>query len=140
MPFSERERLARAIKAAQWRHHRALDARMRALGSTLPQWDTLRAIEAFPGASGHDLAQATFQSDQAFGALANRLVAQGLIERRPGRGRRIEHHLTPAGEALLAEGRREALDVFDASFTRLSAAERRQLLALLDKLSDAPQR
>src|SRR5690348_754285 len=88
--MTDSERLGRAIKAAQWRHHRALDTRLRTIGSTLAQWDTLRAIDMFPGASGHDLAMATFQSDQAFGAMANRLLAQGLITRQPGAGRRIQ--------------------------------------------------
>lgn len=134
--MSELEELARAIKIAQWRHHRALENRMRRLGSTLAQWDTLRAIDTFPGASGHDLAIATFQSDQALGALAHRLLAQNLITRKPGDGRRIEHHLTPTGKALLETGRAEARDVFRISFAGLSAAERAQLITLLDKIED----
>jgi DNA-binding MarR family transcriptional regulator len=133
--LSEIEQLGRAVKTLQWRHHRTLDTRMRALGSTLPQWDTLRAIDMFPGASGHDLAMATFQSDQAFGTLANRLLAQGLITRSPGEGRRIQHHLTDDGKALLEQGRAAAREVFEASFAGLSDDERAQLRALLDKLN-----
>ena len=135
--MTESERLGRAIKVAQWRHHRALDTRLRAIGSTLAQWDTLRAIDMFPGASGHDLAMATFQSDQAFGAMANRLLAQGLITRQPGAGRRIQHHLTPSGKALLEDGRAQALDVFKASFAGLSHDDRKQLQSLLDRIGDA---
>jgi DNA-binding MarR family transcriptional regulator len=133
--MSEIEELARAIKVAQWGHHRALDSRLRTLGSTLAQWDTLRAIDTFPGASGHDLALATFQSDQAFGALANRLLAQGLITRRPGEGRRIQHHLTPKGKALLEAGRAEAHAVFGSSFGGLSTSERAELKTLLAKVA-----
>uniref|UniRef100_UPI00403FF3F9 hypothetical protein n=1 Tax=Streptomyces sp. SS7 TaxID=3108485 RepID=UPI00403FF3F9 len=48
-----------------------------------------------PGAGARELAAATFRSEQALGTLAGRLVAQGLGDRCPGRGRRIEHHLTP---------------------------------------------
>lgn len=128
------EELGRAIKQAQWRHHRALDARLRAIGSTLAQWDALRAIENSPGASAHDLAVATFQSDQAFSTLANRLEARGLIERAPGRGRRIEHRLTPAGESTLAAGQRVAAEVFAESFANLSEDERAHLLALLGRV------
>ena len=134
--MSKIEQLGRAIKVAQWRHHRAIDGRLRALGSTLAQWDTLRAIDTFPGASGHDLAMATFQSDQAFGTLANRLLAQDLITRTPGEGRRIQHHLTPKGKALLEAGRAEARDVFHTSFADLSPDERTLLKTLLDKLED----
>jgi DNA-binding MarR family transcriptional regulator len=129
------EQLGRAIKVAQWRNHRTLDARLRTVGSTLAQWDALRAIGNLPGASAHDLALATFQSDQAFGTLANRLEAQKLIERRPGYGRRIEHHLTPAGEAIVAAGRRVAIEVLTESFADLSEDERTQLLHLLTKLA-----
>ena len=106
------ERLGRAIKQVQWRHHRALDSRLRALGTTLAQWDALRAIANAPAASATSSALATFQSDQAFGTLANRLEAQHLIVRTPGHGRRIEHRLTPAGETLLEQGRGTALQVF----------------------------
>jgi DNA-binding MarR family transcriptional regulator len=128
------EQLGRAIKQAQLRHHRALDTRLHAIGSTLVQWDALRAIANNPGASAHDLAMATFQSDQAFGTLANRLIAQGLIERRPGHGRRIAHHLTPSGEKTLAAGRRVVRQVFAASFADLSDHDREQLLELLGRL------
>ena len=128
------EQLGRAVKVAQSRHHRALDSRLRAAGTSLAQWDALRAISTMPRASGHDLAVATFQTDQAFGTLAGRLEAAALIERRPGRGRRIEHHLTPEGERLLAVGRRVAGDVLARSFAGLGEDERAELLRLLAKV------
>jgi DNA-binding MarR family transcriptional regulator len=114
----------------------ALDTRLHAIGSTLVQWDALRAIANDPGASAHDLAMATFQSDQAFGTLANRLIAQGLIERRPGHGRRIAHYLTPSGEKMLSAGRRVARQLLAASFAKLSDSDREQLVALLGRVAD----
>jgi DNA-binding MarR family transcriptional regulator len=125
------ETLGRAVKQVQYRHHRALDARLAAAGTTLAQWDALRAISRNPGASGHALAVETFQSDQSFGTLANRLAAQDLITRRAGRGRRIEHHLTPAGKKVLRAGRPIAERVFTTSFAQLSEKERSTLLDLL---------
>ena len=127
----ELQALGRAIKQAQYRHHRQLDMRLAAVGTTLAQWDALRAIECQPGASAHDLALFTFQSDQAFGTLANRLLAQHLIERRPGQGRRLEHHLTPAGQALLAAAHPVANEVLGESFAELTEEERGALLGLL---------
>lgn len=127
--------LGRAIKQAQYKHHRALDTRLGKIGTTLTQWDALRTIDRQPGASAHHLALATFQTDQAFGTLANRLEAQGLIERRPGYGRRIEHHLTPAGQATLAAGHPIANEVLGASFAHLSEEERSILLDLLEKIT-----
>jgi len=129
--MADLETLGRRIKQVQYRHHRALDAGLSAVGTTLAQWDALRAIGRFPGASAHTLAVETFQSDQSFGALANRLATKGLIERRPGRGRRIEHRLTPAGTKILAAGHPVAQAFFKSSFADLSKKERSTLLALL---------
>jgi DNA-binding MarR family transcriptional regulator len=129
--MADLETLGRRIKQVQYRHHHALDAGLATVGTTLAQWDALRAIGRMPGASAHTLAVETFQTDQSFGALANRLATKGLIERRPGRGRRIEHHLTPAGAKTLAVGRPVAEAVFRSSFADLSEKERSTLLALL---------
>src|SRR5690242_2594356 len=123
--------LGRVVKQVQYRHHRALDAGLAAAGTTLAQWDALRAIERQPGASAHALAVATFQSDQAFGTLASRLEAQKLIERRPGHGQRIEHYLTAAGLNTLSLGHVIADDVLRASFANLSEDQRATLLDLL---------
>ena len=49
------ERLGRAVKQAQHRQHRAADAALNAIGTTIVQWDALRAIGRMPGASAHDL-------------------------------------------------------------------------------------
>ncbi len=128
------EELGRAVKEAQYRHHRALDTRLTAVGTTLAQWDALRAIARTPAASAHELAVATFQGDQSFGTLASRLAAQHLIERRPGRGRRIEHHLTETGEQVLRAGRTVTRDVLAASFGPLDERERATLLGLLRRI------
>lgn len=127
--------LGRAVKQAQYRQHRALDSALSAVGTTLAQWDALRAIGRLPGASGRELAAATFQSEQSFGALVGRLAAQGLVERRPGRGRRIGHHLTPSGEQVLAAGHRVADEVLATCFSALSGADRATLLDLLRRLN-----
>lgn len=131
------EVLGRLVKQVQWRHHRTLDARMRAHGMTLVQWDALRAIASEPGASARALAAATFQSEQSFGEMAGRMERAGLITRTPGGGRRIDHHLTAEGERLLAVGRGEARTVFRGSLGVLSAAEREVLRDLLQRVYDA---
>ncbi len=126
--------LARAVKQVQYRQHRALETRLSAIGTTLAQWDALRAISRSPGASARTLAAVTFQSEQAFGTLAGRLVAQGLVERRPGHGRRIEHHLTPSGEEILGAGHRIADEVLATCYSALSEKDRTTLLDLLQRL------
>ena len=127
--------LGRAVKQAQYRQHRALDSALTTVGSTLAQWDALRAISRTPGASARELAAVTFQTEQAFGALVGRLTAQDLVERRPGHGRRIEHHLTPAGERILKAGHKVADEVLAEAFAPLPEPDRARLLDLLQRLN-----
>ncbi|GLW71482.1 MarR family transcriptional regulator [Kitasatospora phosalacinea] len=127
--------LGRAVKQVQYRQHRALDTALAAVGTTLAQWDALRAVARRPGASARELAAVTFQTEQSFGTLAGRLVAQGLIVRDPGRGRRLEHRLTPAGERVLAAGEQVADEVLTAHFAPLPAEDRATLLRLLHALT-----
>ena len=99
------------------------------------------ASHRHPNASSHRLAQLTFQTDQSFGALANRLVARGLINRVTGPGRALRRCLTPAGEALLSEDYPVYNEVLSKSFSPLSSTERDTLYDLLTRLlhgSDAP--
>ena len=124
----------RLLKRAQYRNHRAADRALAAIGTTLVQWDALRAIDEAPSSSAHALAVATFQSDQSFGTLAARLVAQGLVERAPGRGRRVEHRLTDAGRQMLAAGQAVTAEVTARSFAELSAAELDTLHTLLERV------
>jgi len=132
---TELEALGLAIKRAQYRDHRTMDAALRNVGVSLVQWDALRAIDRMPVASGHDLAVATFQSDQAFGTLANRLVDRGWVTRTAGRGRRIEHALTDEGKKVLAQGHHLAAAVLEELFAPLDQDQRAALAQLLEMLS-----
>ena len=134
------EDVAQMIKRLQHRNHRTLDTKLASLGTTLVQWDALRAIRRSPDASSHHLAQVTFQTDQSFGTLANRLELRGLIERTAGSGRAIRHRLTPAGEALLQEGYAVVNAVHAESFAPLNPAEIDTLYDLLSRLLGEPNR
>jgi len=123
-----------AVKRLQHRHHRGGDTALTALGLTLVQWDALRHIAENPGASLHDLARLTFQSDQAFGTLATRMVDRGLIERLGGPGRAVRHRLTERGERLRVEGQHVVEGVLAESLSPLTADELAQLDGLLRKL------
>lgn len=131
---SDLQPLGLAIKRVQDRHHRRLDTALIEMGTTLAQWNALRVIARHPESSSHKLAGLTFQSDQSFGALANRMVERGLIRRVSGEGRAILHHLTAEGEAMLESGRGAAERVLTASFAPLTRTERQQLQTLLEKL------
>jgi DNA-binding MarR family transcriptional regulator len=129
------EALGQLVKRAQYRNHRTMDAALRAVGVSLVQWDALRAVDRIPDASAHDLAVATSQSDQAFGTLAGRLVDRGLIERRAGRGRRLEHVLTEAGRSALDEGHAIARSVLADLFAPLAEHQREALSEVLRVLT-----
>ena len=130
MPYRPAD-VALAVKRLQHRHHRALSKALAPLGLSLVQWDTLRHLHRNPGASLHDLAVLTFQTDQSFGSLATRMAERGLIERTPGPGRAVRHRLTEEGARLRAAGQDLVDEVVAASFQHLSAAQVDQLGELL---------
>lgn len=131
------ELLGQMIKRAQYQNHRTMDAALKDVGVSLVQWDALRAIDRMPGASGHELAVTTFQSDQAFGTLATRLVERGLITRSAGRGRRLEYALSDAGQTALQDGHSVASSVLDDLFAPLDGDQRSDLLHTLRLLTEA---
>jgi len=127
-----------SVKRLQMRHHRALNAELAALGISLVQWDALRHLDQNPGASLHDLAQLTFQSDQSFGALAGRLIDRGLIERVPGPGRAVRHRLTDKGRALRRAGDPIVERVLADSFAPLTPTQLATFDTLLAQLLSSP--
>jgi DNA-binding MarR family transcriptional regulator len=118
------------VKRLQARHHRAADLALAKLEVSLVQWDVLRHLSENPGASLHDLAVLTFQTDQSMGTLAGRIEARGLIERVPAPGRAVRHRLTQEGERIRKSGARVLRRVLAESFAPLSPAE----LATFDRL------
>ena len=102
------------------RQHRALDAALHPLGITFVQWDALRHVDINPQASLRDLAALTYQSDQAFGTLAGRLVARGLIERVDGPGRAVRHRVTERGAEIRHAGNHVVDRIFANSLTSLT--------------------
>lgn len=126
--------LGLAVKRLQVKQHRAATEALRPLDVTLVQWDALRHLHAHPGASQHDLAILTFQTDQAFGTLAMRLEARGLIRRASGVGRAIRLELTTEGERVFAEGLQVTERLIQRSFSVLSPVERTAFGGMLEKL------
>lgn len=125
------QRTGLAIKRLQMQHHSAMNAALVELGITIVQWDALRHLSENPGASLHDLAVLTFQTDQAFGTLAQRLEERGLIERVEGAGRAVRPRITAKGEAARERGAAIADRVLTESFAPLTRAQLTQLDELL---------
>ena len=126
------------VKRLQMQHHRAANAALAALDISLVQWDALRHLKANPGASLHDLAVLTFQTDQSFGALAARMEARGLIERVAGPGRAVRHRLTAKGEQVRKEGSALVESVLQESFAPLTPTQLQSLHKLLHVLVHEP--
>jgi DNA-binding MarR family transcriptional regulator len=126
-----------SVKRLQMHHHRAMNARLAPLGLTIVQWDALRHLDENPGASLHDLAQLTFQTDQAFGTLAARMIDRGLIERVAGPGRAVRHRLTDKGTELRQAGAGMVDEVLGISFKPLSQARLAAFDATLVDLLEA---
>ncbi|HEY6296822.1 MAG TPA: MarR family winged helix-turn-helix transcriptional regulator, partial [Streptosporangiaceae bacterium] len=101
-------------------------------------WDVLRHLHQRPGASLHELAQLTFQTDQSMGTLAGRMIERGWLERVTAPGRAVRHAITPAGERARRAGSDIVDEVLAESVGSLSPAERAVLHRLLTTAVSAP--
>ena len=96
----------------------------------------LLLIEANPGVTQSRLAQAVGLDRSTLVGVLHALEGRTLLERRRGEDRRTNGlWLTRAGQALVASLKRRIRTHERRVAARLSAAERAQLLALLEKLA-----
>jgi len=129
--------LGYSLRRAQVALFLAFHAATRGQHITPPRFTALVIVGANPGISQSTLGSALGIARSGAMLLTNWMVGRGLVERRrrPGDGRAWGLHLTPRGAqalgrmraAVLAEDRRRA--------AKLSAAERRELMRLLEKLT-----
>jgi DNA-binding MarR family transcriptional regulator len=93
-------------------------------------------VDANPGVTQSRLAEAAGRDRSTMVGVLDKLEALGLIERRRGQDRRTNGlWLTRGGRALLARALRAIARHEARIAARLSAAERRQLLDLLGRIS-----
>jgi len=93
-------------------------------------------IDANPGVTQSRLAEAAGRDRSTMVGVLDQLESRGLVERRRGEDRRTNGlWLTRVGRALLARALRGIARHEARIAARLSAAERRQLLDLLGKIS-----
>jgi DNA-binding MarR family transcriptional regulator len=103
------------------------------------QFAVLRAVGVSEGASQQALAERLHISASHMVAIVDDLENRALLERRPHPGdRRVRSlHLTRAGEKLLSHAF-EVAKQFEKTVSKpLSAAERTELLAVLDRIAEA---
>jgi DNA-binding MarR family transcriptional regulator len=111
------------LRQAQLSLRRAIDAALRGLGLTTPQFSVLSVLEAEPGLSGAELARASMLTAQTMNGILIALERAGHIVRNPDpRDRRaLQVRLTDPGRALLDQAR-----------AQVSVVERRMTAALTD--------
>jgi DNA-binding MarR family transcriptional regulator len=116
-----------SLKRAQHELRLAINSELAALGTNISQVSALREIALNPGIASADLARLVWLTPQSLGQLVIQMQERGLVERRPGNGRRICHYLTNAGEKLLQAGVQKAHEV-DAHVQRDFSDEELTLL------------
>ena len=92
-----------ALKQAQHALRTRLDAALREIGLTMPQYAVLASLQGKPGASNATLARNAFVTPQTMQAILVALERAGFISRsaHPEHGRVLRTELTASGQAIL---------------------------------------
>jgi DNA-binding MarR family transcriptional regulator len=138
----ERERAFRALMAVLgqvrgcWRDALAEHA------MTLPQALTLKTLGERGTLTAGQLAEMLGVTPGNVTGILDRLEERGLAVRKPHKEdkRAVAVALTPAGKAMLARLEEASATALDEGFAHLTAAEVRQLVALLERFQAAPAR
>src|SRR5690242_6333177 len=104
-----------------------------------PQLNALLAVERAEGINLGGLAAELSMLLSSASRLCDRLVANGMVERVPGRAdrREIALYLTPSSRSLLAELRRIRRRALSETLERMSASGRAALLRGLSEFAAA---
>jgi DNA-binding MarR family transcriptional regulator len=126
-----------AIKRAQHEFRLALNAELVPLDTTVSQLNVLREVKSNPGVSSVELARLAFLTPQSLGQQVAQMEKCGLVERRPGPGRKLSHYLTEAGEWLYREAMMRSLGVCDQVLRDFSGSD---LAALRETMNEIEAR
>ena len=124
------------LKRAQHAYRTRLDADLRPLGLTAPQYAVLATVDAEAGASNASLARAAFVTAQTMQGILSSLERSGLLTRtpRPQHGRVLETSLTENGAALLEQAR-ERVEAVEALLLTATHGESDQLVEMLSSIA-----
>lgn len=108
----------------------AMDAALRPLGLTVPQYACLELLGQRPGLSNADLARGAFVTRQSMNVVLQGLEARGLVTRpaQAPHGRQLPTELTPTGRDQLLAASTAVHAVQVRMCAGLSAARQRELL------------
>jgi len=135
MPIEER--LGMHVKRVEQQLMAAKNAALRPLGLTVPQYAALLLLSLNPGMSAAALARSCLVTPQTMATVLSNLETKGMVVRQPHswHGNVIEHLLTESGQEVLALADSEASAIERVIADEFSAAEREQLVAMLDRVS-----
>lgn len=138
MPPIVAKRFGYALKRAQHALRVTMDAALRPLELTTPQYSVLCAIEAETGMSNARLARAAFVTPQTMHGLLTNLEKTALLARDadPDHGRILQTRLTPRGRRVLAQAH-QAVAVIEAQMVAsLGTAASARMATALTKCAD----
>lgn len=127
--------LVRAYRT--FRHE--MDAALREVGLTTPQWGALSCLNRMGGLSGAEMARIQCTTPQTMHTVLTHLEQSGYIVRKPGpsHGHMLLVQLTDDGRAALERAAERVADVDRRLTSCLSARERETLLSLLTRCMGA---
>ena len=125
------------LKRAQHAYRTRLDADLRPLGLTAPQYAVLATIATEPGASNAGLARAAFVTAQTMQGILSTLERSGLLQRtpHPQHGRVLETTLTEQGATVLAQAR-DRVERIERLLVTATDGESDQFVRLLSQIVD----
>ena len=132
------EQVGHLLRRAHQRHTAIFQEMTDDAQLTPLQFAALMKLADVGEASQNHLGRLTAMDAATMQGVIKRLIARGLIERRPDPGdrRRLLLTLSAAGRKLAARAEGLGLEISDRTLEPLSAAERETFLRLLRRLSD----
>lgn len=126
------------LKRVQHALRGRMDAALRPVGLTTPQYSVLTAVRADPGISNATLARETFVTAQTMQAIVTNLERDGLILRQadPSHGRILRTGLTDHGRETLIRADQVVSGVESAMIRSLSDGEVATLIDLLGRCGE----
>lgn len=132
-------RVGYELKRAQHALRVEMDAALRLIGLTTPQYVALSVLEEEPGLSGAELARRCFVTPQTMNGILVNLESAGLVGRRqhPVHGRVLQAYLTAGGEAMISRAHPPVEAIEGRMLAGFGEDERGRLLRVLSDCADA---
>ena len=125
-----------ALKRTATALRTAMEASLRSLGLSVPQYSCLEILGSRPGISNADLARAVFVTRQAMHQLLGGLQEAELVSA-DGEGRIQRYSLTPEGQRVIAAASSAVATVEEQMLSGLPQSERRRLHRDLERCTEA---